>query len=90
MTAGRTWRAALAILTLVSLGDSRFSARADAQQPVIDSALLNAYRWRSIGPDLRRSIAVSGVKGRPREAYFGAVGGLWKTPCRNTAPVTEA
>src|SRR5438067_1469722 len=27
-----------------------------------------------------RSIAVSGVKGRPKEGYFGAVGGgLWKT-----------
>ena len=47
----------------------------------IDAAIVNAFRWRSIGP-LRggRSIAVSGVKGRPREAYFGAVGGgLWKT-----------
>jgi len=46
-----------------------------------DSALLAAYRWRNIGPDRGgRSIAVSGVKGRPREAYFGATGGgLWKT-----------
>src|SRR6266568_1670299 len=46
-----------------------------------DPAILDAFRWRSIGP-LRggRSIAVSGVKGRPREGYFGAVGGgLWKT-----------
>src|SRR5436190_378497 len=46
-----------------------------------DPAILNAFRWRSIGP-LRggRSIAVSGVKGRPREGYFGAAGGgLWKT-----------
>jgi hypothetical protein len=77
----RTWRAAaLAVLTLLSLGDSRF-ARLDAQQPVIDQTLLNAYKWRSIGPDRGgRSIAATGVKGRPREAYFGAVGGgLWKT-----------
>jgi photosystem II stability/assembly factor-like uncharacterized protein len=46
-----------------------------------DSALLSSYRWRNIGPDRGgRSIAVSGVKGRPREAYFGATGGgLWKT-----------
>src|SRR6266567_1004981 len=46
-----------------------------------DQAILDAFRWRSIGP-LRggRSIAVSGVKGRPKEGYFGAVGGgLWKT-----------
>jgi hypothetical protein len=78
----RTWRAAaLAVLTLISLSDTRF-ARLEAQQPAIDPALLNAYRWRSIGPDRGgRSIAVSGVKGRPREAYFGAVGGgLWKPP----------
>src|SRR5438045_3435184 len=58
-----------------------------------DSAIVNAFRWRGIGP-LRggRSIAVSGVKGRPREAYFGAVGGgLWKTTDggENWAPVTD-
>ncbi|MGH9219952.1 MAG: WD40/YVTN/BNR-like repeat-containing protein, partial [Vicinamibacterales bacterium] len=65
----------------------------DAQAPAIDPVLLNAYRWRSIGPDRGgRSIAVAGVKGRPREAYFGAVGGgLWKTTdAGNTwAPVTD-
>ncbi|MEO7520355.1 MAG: glycosyl hydrolase, partial [Gemmatimonas sp.] len=46
-----------------------------------DSAILATYRWRNIGPDRGgRSIASSGVKGRPREAYFGATGGgLWKT-----------
>jgi photosystem II stability/assembly factor-like uncharacterized protein len=47
----------------------------------VDRSLLSAYRWRGIGPNRGgRSIAVSGVKGRPREAYFGATGGgLWKT-----------
>jgi photosystem II stability/assembly factor-like uncharacterized protein len=52
-----------------------------ARAAAIDSTLLKAYRWRNIGPDRGgRSIAVSGVKGRPKEAYFGAVGGgLWKT-----------
>src|ERR1700730_6837925 len=47
----------------------------------IDPAVLKAFHWRSIGPRRGgRSIAVSGVKGRPKEAYFGAVGGgLWKT-----------
>ncbi len=46
-----------------------------------DSPLLASYRWRNIGPDRGgRSIAVTGVKGRPNEAYFGATGGgLWKT-----------
>lgn len=52
-----------------------------APTPSLNDALLNSYRWRSIGPARGgRSIAVAGVKGRPREAYFGAVGGgLWKT-----------
>ena len=66
---------------------------ASAQAPAIDPSLLDAYRWRSIGPNRGgRSIAVSGVKGRPREAYFGAVGGgLWKTTDagNNWAPVTD-
>jgi photosystem II stability/assembly factor-like uncharacterized protein len=56
---------------------------AGSPQPASGAAapIVSALRWRSIGP-LRggRSIAASGVKGRPREAYFGAVGGgLWKT-----------
>jgi photosystem II stability/assembly factor-like uncharacterized protein len=70
-----------------------------APQPVasgatdFDQAILDAFRWRSIGP-LRggRSIAVSGVKGRPKEGYFGAVGGgLWKTTDggMNWTPVTD-
>jgi photosystem II stability/assembly factor-like uncharacterized protein len=58
-----------------------------------DSTLLAGYRWRNIGPDRGgRSIAVSGVRGRKNEAYFGAVGGgLWKTTDGgdNWAPVTD-
>jgi photosystem II stability/assembly factor-like uncharacterized protein len=64
-----------------------------AQPASVDEAVVAAYRWRSIGPNRGgRSIAVSGVKGRPREAYFGAVGGgLWKTidAGNNWAPVTD-
>ena len=78
-------------LVLVPLGAITASLTAiqppDASAPrrpamaSIDSSLLRSYRWRNIGPDRGgRSIAVSGVRGRPREAYFGAVGGgLWKT-----------
>jgi photosystem II stability/assembly factor-like uncharacterized protein len=59
----------------------------------LDPALVTAFKWRSVGPDRGgRSIAVSGVKGRPREAYFGAVGGgLWKTTDGGAkwAPVTD-
>lgn len=60
---------------------------------VLDSAFLAGYRWRNLGPDRGgRSIAVSGVRGRPNEAYFGAVGGgLWKTTDggENWGPVTD-
>src|SRR3989454_229690 len=59
----------------------------------IDPAILKAYQWRSIGPQRGgRSIAVAGVKGRPKEAYFGAVGGgLWKTTDGGAkwSPVTD-
>jgi photosystem II stability/assembly factor-like uncharacterized protein len=63
------------------------------QASTIDPFVWKAMQWRSIGPDRGgRSIAVSGVKGRPKEAYFGAVGGgLWKTVDGgvNWAPVTD-
>ena len=77
------------------------SAPVRAQRPtaarlapvVLDSALRSAFKWRNIGPDRGgRSIAVSGVKGHPKEAYFGATGGgLWKTTDagENWAPVTD-
>jgi photosystem II stability/assembly factor-like uncharacterized protein len=59
----------------------------------IDSGILKGLSWRSIGP-LRggRSIAIAGVKGRPREGYFGATGGgLWKTTNggESWVPVTD-
>ena len=67
--------------------------QATATSPAIDPVVLKALRWRSIGPPRGgRSIAVSGVKGRPQEAYFGAVGGgLWKTTDggETWAPVTD-
>src|SRR5919112_4112211 len=75
------WAAAAAVLvSLSSVRPEVGQAQAPAP-PSLDPALVKAYRWRSIGP-LRagRSIAVSGVKGRPLEAYAGQVGGgLWKT-----------
>jgi photosystem II stability/assembly factor-like uncharacterized protein len=78
LTAGAT--------VLGGAGSAMAQSAPDGQQaglrPVmLDSQLLSGYRWRNIGPDRGgRSIAVSGVRGRPDEAYFGAVGGgLWKT-----------
>src|SRR5437867_5504912 len=78
---------------LVAEGKAQAPAQAGAPPADFDQAILNAFRWRSIGP-LRggRSIAVSGVKGRPREGYFGATGGgLWKTIDGGAkwAPVTD-
>jgi photosystem II stability/assembly factor-like uncharacterized protein len=68
-------------------------AQRDSRTVVLDSAFLAGYRWRNLGPDRGgRSIAVSGVKGRPNEAYFGAVGGgLWKTTDggEDWVPVTD-
>ncbi len=59
----------------------------------IDPSILKGLSWRGIGPDRGgRSIASSGVKGRPKEAYFGAVGGgLWKTTDSGAkwTPVTD-
>ena len=64
-----------------------------AQQVTLDSAFLAGYAWRNLGPDRGgRSIAVSGVVGRPMEGYFGATGGgLWKTTDggENWFPVTD-
>ncbi|MGH7559895.1 MAG: WD40/YVTN/BNR-like repeat-containing protein, partial [Gemmatimonadales bacterium] len=68
-------------------------AAAPLEPVVLDSAFLAAFRWRNVGPDRGgRSVAVSGVKGRANEAYFGATGGgLWKTTDggENWAPVTD-
>ena len=65
-----------------------------AQQSVtLDPDFLAGYSWRNLGPDRGgRSIATSGVVGRPMEAYFGATGGgLWKTidGGENWFPVTD-
>ena len=85
--------AALApVLPLDGVGSAPLAAQG-VEPVVLDSALLAGYRWRNIGPDRGgRSIAVSGVRGRPEEAYFGATGGgLWKTTDSGEtwAPVTD-
>ncbi|MBI3504290.1 MAG: glycosyl hydrolase [Proteobacteria bacterium] len=86
---------ALLIATTVAWSGDRAEARTPLVSPPapVDSALLKGYKWRNIGPDRGgRSIAVTGVRGRPNEAYFGAVGGgLWKTTDggENWAPVTD-
>ena len=66
---------------MVGLAPPASTLHAQTQPVTLDSAFLAGYSWRNLGPDRGgRSIAVSGVKGRPEEAYFGATGGgLWKT-----------
>lgn len=84
---------ACAALLATSPGTQTLQAQMRGIDTVLDSALLAGYQWRNIGPDRGgRSIAVTGVKGRPDEAYFGAVGGgLWKTTDSgdNWFPVTD-
>jgi photosystem II stability/assembly factor-like uncharacterized protein len=83
------------VVTIASSSSDSLAAPAPFIAPTatLDSVLLASYKWRNIGPDRGgRSIAVSGVRGRPKEAYFGAVGGgLWKTTDagENWAPVTD-
>lgn len=49
-----------------------------AQQ--VDPDSYSAYRWRHLGPDGNRAIAVVGEPGNPMVAYVGAAsGGVWKT-----------
>jgi photosystem II stability/assembly factor-like uncharacterized protein len=61
--------------------------------PGLDPTLLKTFQWRSIGPERGgRSIAITGVRGRPSDGYFGATGGgLWKTTDKGEtwAPVTD-
>jgi photosystem II stability/assembly factor-like uncharacterized protein len=89
----RTGLPILGLLALCALTPATLVHDIAAQGVSIDRTLLNAYRWRSIGPNRGgRSIAVAGVRGRPREAYFGATGGgLWKTvdAGNNWFPVTD-
>src|SRR5712692_6526833 len=63
------------------------------ESTLLDPVFLKGFQWRSIGPQRGgRSIAISGVKGRPKEGYFGATGGgLWKTTDggEHWTPVTD-
>ena len=87
---------AIGVMFTAGVRMDRVAARSpQPPQPAssIGPEILKGLSWRSIGP-LRggRSITISGVKGRPREGYFGATGGgLWKTTDggESWAPVTD-
>ena len=88
------WPAPLPVLAAALLVTFASGSAPRAQTGAsVDPALFKALRWRNIGPVRGgRSIAVSGVRRRAREAYFGAVGGgLWKTTDGGTTwnPVTD-
>jgi hypothetical protein len=87
------WVGAALVALASAIGPGIIGKPVAAQSPAVEPALVNAYKWRSIGPNRGgRSIAVSGVKGRPLDGYFGATGGgLWKTVDGGTTwtPVTD-
>jgi photosystem II stability/assembly factor-like uncharacterized protein len=92
----RVFHLAVVIAAMFAAGVriDRVAARTQPPQPQsVDPNILKGLTWRSIGP-LRggRSITIAGVKGRPKEGYFGATGGgLWKTTDggETWAPVTD-
>ena len=85
--------AALSTMAVAPSAAAQTRAASKLAPVILDSAFRSGFKWRNIGPDRGgRSIAVSGVVGRPKEGYFGATGGgLWKTTDagENWAPVTD-
>lgn len=80
----------LRVAACVAAAVSMLSAFGDVPQAqtagTIDARMFQSLQWRNIGPVRGgRSIAASGVVGRPHEAYFGASGGgVWKTTDHGT------
>src|SRR6185436_11583469 len=67
-------------LTLVMAVAWAASRPVGAKAPM-NPSLFSGLKWRMLGPFRGGRVdAVSGVRGRPHEFYFGAVnGGVWKT-----------
>ena len=78
------WLSAGLIALGLTMSPGPIAPQVNAQAPAIEPALLSSYRWRSIGPNRGgRSIAVSGVKGRPREATSApSAAGCGRPPMR--------
>ncbi len=104
---GAVWSVTLWLLAWTGGGPLSAPLQQGVPPPAaIDPAVRGALKWRSVSPEPHtqprlgdavrgrggRSIAVSGVRGRPNEGYFGATGGgLWKTTDRGVSwsPVTD-
>ena len=71
----------LGVLGHVGVSLAQESPAATGSAEALPASALAGLQWRSIGPTKGgRSIAVTGLVGRPNEYYFGATGGgLWKS-----------
>lgn len=76
----RSFGALLAVLLVPVLLPAQRSRTSTAPLAKLDTAVLKVPRWRHIGPDGNRVIAVHGVPGDYKTYYAGAAsGGLWKS-----------
>ncbi|MCU0647747.1 MAG: hypothetical protein MUF00_07110 [Gemmatimonadaceae bacterium] len=85
-------------LLLATRLEAQRGPRAASPAASLDTTRLVVPRWRHIGPDGNRVIAVHGVPGNPKVYYAGAAsGGLWKsvnggvqwTPLTDSLPVSS-
>ena len=69
----------MAVMVVMTIGRSDW--RSVEAQGSMNPSLYSGLKWRLLGPFRGGRVdAVSGVRGRPHEFYFGAVnGGVWKT-----------
>ena len=66
----------LGVLGHVGVSLAQESPAATGSAEALPASALAGLQWRSIGPTKGgRSIAVTGLVGRPNEYYFGATGG---------------
>jgi photosystem II stability/assembly factor-like uncharacterized protein len=77
---GRRFALAFVSLLFGLLASAQLFGRPDTAKQV-DPKLFQELRWRLIGPFRGgRTLAVTGVRGKPEVFYFGSVGGgVWKT-----------
>jgi len=77
---GRRFAFAFVSLLFGLLASAQLFGGPDRTKPV-DPKLFQELRWRLIGPFRGgRTLAVTGVRGKPEVFYFGSVGGgVWKT-----------